>query len=229
MPTLDYLAPAFTSLHPQWKNFLQQPALFSQLCAIDQQLSALNQQGQTIYPQANQIFAALCQAPEAIRAVILGQDPYHGEGEAMGLSFSVPREIKIPPSLRNIYKELASDLQQSIPTHGDLCTWAEQGVLLLNTSLTVAASQAGSHGKIGWQGITDAIIAHVSQQSPACVFLLWGKWAQSKAQHIDIHKHLILESVHPSPLSVHRGFWGCRHFSRTNAWLKARGIPEICW
>lgn len=229
MPTLDYLAPAFATLHPQWKCFFQQSTLFSQLCAIDQQLRQLHQQGHVIYPQAHEIFAALRQAPEDIRVVILGQDPYHGEGEAMGLSFSVPQGVKIPPSLRNIYKELASDLQQDIPAHGDLCAWTEQGVLLLNTSLTVAANQAGSHGKIGWQTITDAIISHVSQQSPACVFLLWGKWAQSKAQHIDIHKHLILESVHPSPLSVHRGFWGCRHFSRTNAWLKQRGIAEICW
>lgn len=229
MSTLDYLTPAFATLHPQWQSFFNQPTLFSQLCAIDQQLGQLHQQGHVIYPQAHEIFAALRQAPEDIRVVILGQDPYHGENEAMGLSFSVPKGVKIPPSLRNIYKELASDLQQDIPTHGDLRAWAEQGVLLLNTSLTVTAHQAGSHGRIGWQAITDAIIAHVNQQSAACVFLLWGKWAQSKAKHIDTHKHLILESVHPSPLSVHRGFWGCRHFSQTNAWLKQHGISEIRW
>lgn len=229
MSTLDYLAPAFATLPPQWKSFFQQPTIFAQLSTIDQQLGQLDQQGQIIYPQPHQIFAALRQAPEDVRVVILGQDPYHGENEAMGLSFSVPKGVKIPPSLRNIYKELANDLQQEAPLDGDLRKWAEQGVLLLNTSLTVAANHAGSHGKIGWQTVTDAIIAHVSQQSPACVFLLWGKWAQSKAKHIDIHKHLILESVHPSPLSVHRGFWGCRHFSQTNTWLKQHGISEIRW
>lgn len=229
MSTLNYLDTALARVHPAWLATLNRPDIAHQLQDIDQGLSRHAQAGETIYPPRASIFAALNLPPEQIRVVILGQDPYHGAGEAMGLSFSVPAGIRIPPSLRNIDKELASDLDFPIPVSGDLSVWAEQGVLLLNSVLTVAADKAGSHGKLGWQAICDALIDTINHENPGCVFLLWGKWAQSKAARIDSQRHAILCTAHPSPLSAYRGFFGCRHFSQSNAWLQRHGYPPIDW
>jgi uracil-DNA glycosylase len=167
-------------------------------------------------------------APEAIRAVILGQDPYHGAGQAMGLAFSVPKGVRIPPSLRNIYKELAADLGIAPPAHGDLTAWAEQGVLLLNTSLSVEAGQAASHADVGWEKVTDALIAFASARAKHAVFMLWGNHARAKAPLIDASRHLVLQAAHPSPLSA-RKFLGCRHFSRANAFLGEHGAATVAW
>jgi uracil-DNA glycosylase len=164
-----------------------------------------------------------------IKIVILGQDPYHGEGQAHGLSFSVPEGVKIPPSLRNIYKELNSDVGIDIPQHGNLKRWAEQGVLLLNATLTVRANSAGSHQKKGWETFTDNTIKAISDNSDYVVFMLWGNYAQKKEALIDDQKHLILKSVHPSPLSARRGFMGCKHFSQANKYLSDKGKEVINW
>ncbi len=187
-------------------------------------------QTKTIYPPAAQIFNAFDLCPfEQTKVVILGQDPYHGPNQAHGLCFSVNKGIKMPPSLVNIYKELHKDLGTEIPNHGNLEHWARQGVLLLNATLTVQAHQAGSHQKKGWEQFTDAVIKTVAEQSKHVVFLLWGAYAQKKAQLIDANKHLILQSVHPSPLSAHRGFFGNKHFSTTNKYLTANGKEAIEW
>lgn len=185
---------------------------------------------QTIFPAGNKIFAALDHTPfDKVKVVILGQDPYHGIGQAHGLSFSVPDGIPHPPSLKNIFKELASDLGNSIPSSGNLERWADQGVLLLNATLTVRAGQAGSHQKKGWEQFTDAIIRNLSEKQSHLVFILWGAYAQKKGAVIDSSKHCILKSVHPSPLSVYNGFWGSKPFSQTNAYLKSVGKEEIIW
>lgn len=187
-----------------------------------------------IYPPQPLLFNALALTPpEQVRMVIIGQDPYHGEGQAMGLSFSVPDSVRIPPSLQNIYKEIASDLEQD-PSDtrfqsGDLTRWAIQGVLLLNATLTVEAGNAGSHQGRGWEQFTDAVIKNVSNEREHVVFMLWGKFAQAKSSLIDESKHLILTAPHPSPLSAHRGFLGCQHFSQTNQYLKDHNLPEIKW
>ncbi|MFT5831664.1 MAG: uracil-DNA glycosylase [Candidatus Paceibacteria bacterium] len=183
-----------------------------------------------VYPPAPLVFRALelCSSDQ-VKVVILGQDPYHGVDQAMGLSFSVPNGFKIPPSLQNIYKEIADDLNQSIPKSGNLEHWAKQGVLLLNATLTVEASNAGSHQGKGWEQFTDQIIKTVSNEKENVVFLLWGKFAQAKSNLIDESKHLILTAPHPSPLSAHRGFFGCNHFSQTNNYLKAQNLTEITW
>lgn len=160
--------------------------------------------------------------------VVLGQDPYHNPGEAMGLSFSVPPGVRIPPSLVNIFKEIHRDLGLPMPTHGDLTGWARQGVLLLNAMLTVEAGRAGAHQQIGWQQFTDAVIKRLSERRDGIVFMLWGRFAQSKKVLIDASKHLILEAAHPSPLA-RDAFNGCRHFSRANTWLEERGGPGIDW
>ncbi|WP_427983289.1 uracil-DNA glycosylase [Agarivorans sp.] len=187
--------------------------------------------GKHIFPPQPQVFAAFEACPLAqVKVVILGQDPYHGEGQAHGLSFSVAKGIKIPPSLRNIYKELASDIDGFIiPDHGDLSAWAEQGVLLLNSVLTVEQAKAHSHAKWGWENFTDAVIRAISQHCEGVVFLLWGAHAQKKGQLVESKKHHLLSSVHPSPLSAHRGFFGCRHFSKTNQLLQAQGKSAINW
>lgn len=183
-----------------------------------------------IYPPAPQVFNALklC-PPDQVKVVILGQDPYHGPGQAMGLSFSVPDGVKIPPSLQNIYKEIESDVGQPAPASGNLEHWAQQGVLLINATLTVESSNASSHQGKGWERFTDQIIKTVSEQQKHVVFLLWGKFAQDKASLIDESKHLILTAPHPSPLSAHRGFLGCKHFSQTNAYLTNHEIQPIVW
>jgi len=184
-----------------------------------------------IYPCDENIFAALLATPfKQIKVVILGQDPYHGPGQAHGLSFSVQKGVKIPPSLRNMYKELATDIKNfTIPEHGNLQTWAEQGVLLLNTVLTVEQGQAHSHKNLGWEQYTDKIIDLINAQLTGVVFLLWGAHAQKKGKNIDTSKHTVLNAPHPSPLSAHRGFLGCQHFSKTNQCLIAQGKTPINW
>ncbi|XP_061976858.1 uracil-DNA glycosylase, mitochondrial [Populus nigra] len=183
-----------------------------------------------IYPPQHLIFNALNSTPfNTLKAVIIGQDPYHGPGQAMGLSFSVPQGVKAPSSLVNIFKELKQDLGCSIPSHGNLEKWAIQGVLLLNTVLTVRNHQANSHSKKGWEHFTDAVIKTISQKKEGVVFLLWGNSAQEKSKLIDQTKHHILKAAHPSGLSANRGFFGCRHFSRTNQLLAQMGISPIEW
>lgn len=183
-----------------------------------------------IFPPTHLIFNALNSTPfHTVKAVILGQDPYHGPGQAMGLSFSVPEGIKVPSSLVNIFKELHQDLGCSIPTHGNLQKWAVQGVLLLNAVLTVRKHQANSHAKKGWEQFTDVVIKTISQKKEGVVFLLWGNSAREKSRLIDARKHHVLTAAHPSGLSANRGFFGCRHFSRTNQLLEQMGIDPIDW
>ena len=184
----------------------------------------------TIYPNMYKIYEALrLTSYEDTKVVILGQDPYHGPNQAHGLAFSVQEGVAIPPSLLNIYKELSSDIGCYIPNNGCLISWAKQGVLLLNTSLTVVAGQANSHRNKGWETFTDRVIQLLNEKSSPIVFLLWGRNAKSKAAFITNRNHLVLTSVHPSPLSAHRGFFGCRHFSRTNKFLEDRGQQPIDW
>lgn len=183
-----------------------------------------------VFPAPDDIFTAFDLTPlKDVKVVILGQDPYHNDGQAHGLCFSVKPEVDIPPSLVNIYKELADDLGCAIPNNGYLIKWAKQGVLLLNTVLTVRAHQANSHRGIGWEQFTDAVIAAVNKEDRPIVFLLWGKPAQTKKAMLNNPKHLILEAPHPSPLSSYRGFFGCKHFSKTNAFLIEHGLEPIDW
>lgn len=183
-----------------------------------------------IFPPAKLIFNAFGHTPfDKVKVVILGQDPYHNDGQAHGLSFSVPDSIQSPPSLVNIYKEINRDLGIPIPRSGNLTRWADQGVLLLNATLTVQAHMAGSHQNRGWETFTDAAIRQLATEREGLVFLLWGSYAQKKAAFIDSNKHLVLKSVHPSPLSAHRGFIGCNHFSLTNKYLESKGIAPIQW
>lgn len=187
-------------------------------------------QEQVVYPKGSEIFNAFRHCPlEKVKVVILGQDPYHGPGQAHGLSFSVREGIPFPPSLLNIFKEINRDLDQSMPSHGDLTRWADQGVLLLNATLTVRAHQAGSHQQKGWEQFTDAVIQQIDKEKNNVVFMLWGAYAQKKAAFISDNKHLKLHAPHPSPLSAHRGFLGCGHFSKANAYLREKGLEEIKW
>ncbi|HYG52837.1 MAG TPA: uracil-DNA glycosylase [Flavobacteriales bacterium] len=184
----------------------------------------------TIYPPGGQIFEAFNRTPfNNVKVVILGQDPYHGAGQAHGLCFSVNKGIVQPPSLKNIIKEIESDTGDKQPAHGDLSEWAEQGVFLLNTSLTVRAAQANSHQNQGWETFTDEAIKQLAQHRQHLVFMLWGSKAHAKEKYIDASKHLILKTVHPSPLSAYNGFFGCKHFSQCNEYLKAHGIEPINW
>lgn len=184
----------------------------------------------TIYPPIDNIFNAFnfCNF-DNLKVVIIGQDPYHGEKQANGLCFSVHKEVKIPPSLVNIFKEIKEDLGKIFPENGDLTRWAKQGILLLNAVLTVEANKAGSHRNIGWEKFTDAVIKYISENKQNIVFILWGNYAKEKKQLIDNNKHLILEAAHPSPFSAYSGFFGCKHFSKTNKYLKNNGIKEIDW
>lgn len=187
-------------------------------------------QTQTVYPPGKEIFNAFDNCDfEAVKVVIIGQDPYHGPGQANGLCFSVRDGIRIPPSLVNIFKEIQADLGKPIPTTGDLSRWARQGVLLLNATLTVRASAAGSHQNKGWETFTNAVIKHISDEKENVVFMLWGSYAQKKGEIIDRNKHHVLMSPHPSPFSADRGFFGNKHFSKANAYLKNKGLPEIDW
>ena len=184
----------------------------------------------TIYPPAKQIFNAFDQCPfDKTKVIIIGQDPYHGPGQAHGLCFSVAEGVPNPPSLQNIFKEILSDLGKPMPANGDLTRWARQGVLLLNATLTVQAHLAGSHQRKGWEEFTDAAIRHLAEEREHLVFILWGAYAQKKGAFIDRSKHLVLTSAHPSPLSAYNGFFGNKHFSRANEYLKAHGIAEIEW
>lgn len=196
-------------------------------------LRAEEEAGKHIFPPRGERLTALALTPpEHVRVVILGQDPYHGPGQAHGLAFSVKDGVRVPPSLVNIFKEQQRDLGLPIPQHGNLTRWAEQGVLLLNNVLTVEEGQAASHQNMGWEAITDAVVAAVAAQPTPCVFLLWGSHAQKKAARVaDLHKehHLVLNAPHPSPLSAHRGFLGCGHFSKTNAFLESHGSTPIDW
>ena len=187
------------------------------------------QAGKTLYPPGPLIFNAFTQTPfDKVKVVILGQDPYHNEHQAMGLSFSVPKDVKAPPSLVNVYKEIKADLDLPIPTHGDLTGWAQQGVFLLNAILTVEKGQAGSHQKCGWQSFTDAVIKRLSDEREHLVFMLWGNFAKQKGALIDKNKHKVLEAAHPSPLAGN-AFSGCKHFSQANDYLKQNGIAPIDW
>ena len=187
-------------------------------------------QGKIIYPPGSLIFNAFNKTPfEKVKVVILGQDPYHGAGQAHGLCFSVPDGVPPPPSLVNIFKELQEDTGVGIPRHGNLSHWAGQGVFLLNASLTVRAGEPMSHAKTGWSQFTDTVIKTISDQRKNVVFLLWGKFAQEKKVLIDESRHLILKAAHPSPLSAHAGFLGCRHFSKTNVFLMSKGMDPIDW
>lgn len=184
----------------------------------------------TVYPKGSDIFNAFKFTPfNDVRVVLIGQDPYHEENQAHGLSFSVREGVPFPPSLRNIFKELHDDVGCPIPVNGNLEKWARQGVLLLNATLTVRAHQAGSHQKHGWEQFTDAAIRNLSEKRSGLVFILWGSYAQAKQALIDTQKHHVLKAVHPSPLSAHRGFFGCKHFSRTNEILISQGQPAIDW
>lgn len=186
--------------------------------------------GKTIYPPPGQIFAALDATPfDRVKVVILGQDPYHGPGQAHGLCFSVQPGVRPPPSLLNIFKEIQSDLGFPIPRHGCLTHWARQGVLLLNAVLTVERGRAGAHQGRGWELFTDAVIDRLNRERDGLVFLLWGSPAQSKGRLLDGHRHLVLKARHPSPLSAHGGFFGCRHFSQANQWLQQHGQTPIDW
>jgi uracil-DNA glycosylase len=186
--------------------------------------------GSIIYPSGNLIFNAFWQTPfNKVKVVILGQDPYHNPGQAHGLSFSVPEGTALPPSLQNIYKEIADDIGGTPPASGDLTHWANQGVLLLNAALTVRQNEPASHAKIGWTAFTDAVITTLSEQREGLIFLLWGKFAQDKQQLIDETKHVVLKAAHPSPLSAYKGFLGCKHFSKVNEILVARGQSPIQW
>lgn len=186
--------------------------------------------GKIIYPPGKQIFNAFEFTPfDKTKVVILGQDPYHGPGQAHGLSFSVPDGVKPPPSLVNIFKELHTDLELPIPNTGNLEKWAKQGVLLLNASLTVEANTPNSHSQVGWHIFTDEVIKHVSGDKEGVVFMLWGRFAQNKETLIDTSKHLVLKAAHPSPFSAHSGFFGCKHFSKANAWLREKGEKQIDW
>lgn len=199
----------------------------SVLAFVEQQRNS----GKTIYPPQEQVFNAFDMTPfESVRVVILGQDPYHGANQAHGLAFSVLPGVKIPPSLRNMYKELAQDIEGfEIPNHGYLDSWASQGVLMLNTVLTVEEAKAHSHAKCGWETFTDAIIAELNQRSEPIIFLLWGAHAQKKGQVIDSERHHVLTAPHPSPLSARRGFFGCKHFSMTNKILSSIDQNPIDW
>ena len=216
-------------IEPSWREALQGEFDQPYFAALVQQLHAEKAAGKTIFPPGGQIFRAFDLCPlDQTKVVILGQDPYHGYGQAMGLCFSVPQGVPAPPSLKNIFKEIETDLGLRMSGSPDLTPWARQGVLLLNAVLTVRAGEPASHGSIGWQAFTDAVIRTVSDRRDGVVFLLWGSYARSKAPLIDPSRHLILEAAHPSPLA--RGaFFGCRHFSRCNDYLRFRGEAPIDW
>lgn len=217
-------------IHESWKEVLAQEFEKPYFQNIKNTLLLEKQSGYTLYPAWQNIFAAFDITHfDNVKVVILGQDPYHGVWQAHGLSFSVPDGVKKPPSLQNIFKELHTDIGCSIPVSGNLTPWAEQWVLLLNAFLTVRAGNPASHQDIWWQYFTDAVIRTISEKKEHIVFLLWGAFAQSKKSLIDNSKHFILESPHPSPFSVHRWFFGCQHFSKTNAYLQEQGMKEVDW
>jgi uracil-DNA glycosylase len=217
-------------IEPSWKEVLQEEFNKPYFKQITAHLKTEKAQGKTLYPPGPLIFNAFEKTPvEQVKVVILGQDPYHGPGQAHGLSFSVPKGVPPPPSLINIFKELHEDTGAPIPRHGNLEKWAEQGVFLLNASLTVRAGEPMSHSKIGWHIFTDCVISTISSQKENVVFLLWGKFAQEKTALIDTKKHHVLKAAHPSPLAANHGFFGCRHFSKTNTYLIKHQLDPIDW
>lgn len=214
---------------PSWKeklkNQFEQPYFSHMIDFVKEEYRT-----QTVFPPGKEIFRAFdCADFKDVKVVIIGQDPYHGVGQANGLCFSVREGITIPPSLKNIFKEIEKDLGKPLAKSGDLERWANQGVLLLNATLTVRGSSPGSHQKKGWEEFTDAVIKIISEEKNNVVFLLWGAYAQKKGEIIDRAKHLVLMSAHPSPFSADRGFFGKKHFSKTNAYLKSKGLKEIDW
>ena len=217
-------------LHPEWLAALEDVFATDAMQRLKAFLVDRKREGAVIYPPGRMMFNALNTTPlSQVKVVILGQDPYHGPGQAHGLAFSVQPGIVIPPSLKNIFKAIEHDLGITPPTHGHLMAWARQGVLLLNTVLSVEQGQAGAHQNKGWETLTDRVIEVVNRDRSAVVFMLWGRHAQQKGRAIDTDRHLVLEAAHPSPLSAHRGFLTCRHFSKANAWLTAHGQSEVDW
>ncbi|HYW94818.1 MAG TPA: uracil-DNA glycosylase [Bacteroidales bacterium] len=217
------------NIHESWKQPLMEE--FNKPYFADlKEFLVEDKSSSTIYPPGPLIFNAFNKTPwDRAKVVIIGQDPYHGKGQAMGLCFSVPEGIKPPPSLVNIFKEIRDDLGADIPNHGNLEYWAMQGVFLLNATLTVRAGQAGSHQGKGWETFTDAVIKKLSDEKENLVFLLWGRFAQNKSNLIDTSKHHVLEAAHPSPFSAYNGFFGCRHFSKANSFLEEDGFDPIDW
>lgn len=217
-------------LEPSWKARVGDWLLRDDMRALSAFLRARKADGARIFPPGPEIFAAFDATPfDAVKVVILGQDPYHGAGQAHGLCFSVRPDVRVPPSLDNIYKELQRDTGFVRPDHGWLMPWAQRGVLLLNAVLTVEEGKAGAHQGKGWEGFTDHVIDVLNREREDLVFLLWGSYAQAKGKVIDARRHCVLRTTHPSPLSAHRGFLGSEHFSKTNAFLRKRGIAQIDW
>lgn len=217
-------------IEPGWGKVLKSEFEKDYFSQIVLHLKTEKAQGKTIYPPGAYIFNAFNTTPlEKVKVVILGQDPYHGPGQAHGLCFSVQNGVPPPPSLINIFKELQDDIGIPVPAHGNLSAWAQQGVFLLNASLTVRAAEPMSHSKIGWANFTDAVIKKISAAKQHVVFILWGRFAQEKKSLIDETKHCILKAAHPSPLSAHQGFFGCKHFSKTNEYLVSKGIDPVNW
>lgn len=217
-------------IESSWKKILKDEFSKPYFQQVVLHIKTEKSQGKVIYPPGPYIFNAFNSTPfDNVKVVILGQDPYHGPGQAHGLCFSVQNGVPPPPSLINIFKELYEDIGVEIPNHGNLTHWAVQGVFLLNASLTVRAGEPMSHAKIGWATFTDTVIRKISDLKDHVVFMLWGKFAQEKKVLIDEKKHLILKAAHPSPLSAHAGFLGCRHFSKANEWLISKGIDPIDW
>ncbi|MET1255440.1 uracil-DNA glycosylase [Aliikangiella maris] len=213
-----------------WAKLIEQEKQKAYYQKLSDWVSSQRQSGKTIFPPADKVMAALKRTPYSkIKVVILGQDPYHGPNQANGLSFSVNKGIKLPPSLQNIFKELNQSIGIPMPSHGDLSTWADQGVLLLNTVLTVEQSKPQSHQKQGWEILTDEIIQYLNHAPQSIIFLLWGSPARKKVRLIDTHKHHVLEAPHPSPLSAHRGFFGCGHFKKVNELLQQANQQTIDW
>ncbi len=213
-----------------WQHVLQNEFNKPYFKNITEHIKKDIRHGKSIYPPGKFIFNTFNLTPfENVKCVILGQDPYHGQGQANGLCFSVNKGITLPPSLKNIYKEMDSDLGLTPPPSGDLTPWGKQGVLLLNAMLTVIAHQPASHSKIGWEEFTNAVIQKISDQKEGVIFLLWGRFAQNKKAFIDLNKHFVLEAPHPSPFSAHKGFFGCKHFSKTNKLLEQQNKTPIHW
>lgn len=216
-------------IHDSWRQVLQ-PEFDKPYFELLTSFVRHEYQTKTCFPPAGQIFNAFDVCPfDQVRVVIIGQDPYHEPGQAQGLCFSVNEGVRIPPSLVNIYKEIQSDLGKPIPSSGNLMRWAQQGVLLLNATLTVEAHKAGSHQNKGWEELTDAAIQALNEKKQNLVFMLWGSYAQRKGQFIDRKRHCVLTAAHPSPLSAYNGFFGCRHFSQANAYLTSHHLPPIDW
>jgi len=217
-------------LETGWSKYLRGEFEKPYMLKIRNFLKGEYSKGKIIYPAKDNIFAAFNQTPfDKVKVVIIGQDPYHGVNQAQGLSFSVRPGVRVPPSLKNIYKELNRDLKIPIPKNGNLVDWAAQGVLLLNATLTVEAGKAGSHQKLGWETFTDKVVEVLNSEKEGLIFVLWGSYAQSKGQNIDTAKHKVLKSTHPSPFSAHRGFLGCGHFGKINNFLRSAGLSEINW